>query len=78
MSIPFRFQGRVWKFGDNLSTDLMMPGSKILVRPGISDQEASQFAMDTNRPGWAEQVQGGDIIVAGVNFGCGSSRPAAI
>ena len=71
-----RYQGKVWKFGDNLSTDLMMPGSKVLARPGISDQEASQFAMGTNRPGWAEQVQDGDIIVAGTNFGCGSSRPA--
>ena len=72
-----QYKGKVWKFGDKLSTDLMMPGTKILAKPGISDQEASRFAMEANRPGWAEQVQPGDIIVAGSNFGCGSSRPAA-
>jgi 3-isopropylmalate/(R)-2-methylmalate dehydratase small subunit len=72
-----RFRGRVWKFGDNISTDLMMPGSKVLARPGITDQEAAQFCMEANRPGWAQQVTLGDIIVAGRNFGCGSSRPAA-
>ena len=72
-----RYQGRVWKFGDKVSTDLMMPGSKVLARPGISDQEAAKFCMWANRPGWAEQVQRGDIVVAGANWGCGSSRPAA-
>lgn len=72
-----RFQGKVWKFGDNISTDLMMPGSRVLARPGISDKEAAQFCMEANRPGWAQQVKPGDIIVAGRNFGCGSSRPAA-
>jgi 3-isopropylmalate/(R)-2-methylmalate dehydratase small subunit len=71
------FRGRVWKFGDNINTDLMMPGSEILSRPGISDQEAAKYCMTANRPGWAAQVQPGDIIVAGHNWGCGSSRPAA-
>ena len=70
------FTGRVWKFGDKLSTDLMMPGFAVLTKPGISDEEAAKFCMTANRPGWAQQVQKGDIIVAGQNFGCGSSRPA--
>lgn len=71
------FTGRVWKFGDNINTDLMMPGSQVLSQPGISDKEASRYCMSANRPGWAEQVQEGDILIAGRNWGCGSSRPAA-
>ena len=71
-----RYTGKVWKFGDKISTDVMMPGFAVLAKPGISDEEASKFCMTANRPGWAQQVQPGDIIVAGNNFGCGSSRPA--
>ncbi len=71
------FTGRVWKFGDNINTDLMMPGSQVLSQPGISDKEAARYCMSANRPGWAEQVKEGDIIIAGRNWGCGSSRPAA-
>ncbi|MFC2006168.1 3-isopropylmalate dehydratase [Chloroflexota bacterium] len=71
------FEGKVWKFGDTISTDLMMPGSEVLARPGISDEEAALHCMRANRPNWAKQVQKGDIVVAGRNWGCGSSRPAA-
>jgi len=71
------FTGRVWMFGDNINTDLMMPGSQVLSQPGISDKEAARYCMSANRPGWAEQVKEGDIIIAGRNWGCGSSRPAA-
>jgi 3-isopropylmalate/(R)-2-methylmalate dehydratase small subunit len=67
--------GRVWKFGDHISTDFMMPGHRVLANPGISPEEAAKFCMEANRPGWAvSEVQPGDILVAGVNFGCGSSR----
>lgn len=65
--------GRVWRFGDNINTDVIMPGR-------VYDQpEAVQVAaafIDI-RPGFAEQVRTGDIIVGGRNFGTGSSRPAA-
>lgn len=71
------FEGKVWKFGDNINTDLMMPGAEVLTRPGISDKEAARYCMAANRPGWAEQVMERDIIIAGRNWGCGSSRPAA-
>lgn len=71
-----RFRGRVWIFGDHISTDIMMPGSKVLARPNITPEEAAQHCMSANRPGWSAQVRKGDIIVAGRNFGCGSSRPA--
>jgi len=67
--------GRVWKFGDRISTDLMMPGHRVLANPDLSVEEAAKFCMEANRPGWAEsEVQPGDILVAGINFGCGSSR----
>jgi 3-isopropylmalate/(R)-2-methylmalate dehydratase small subunit len=67
--------GRVWKFGDRISTDLMMPGHRVLANPDLSIEEAAKFCMEANRPGWAESdVQPGDILVAGINFGCGSSR----
>jgi len=66
-------EGKVWKFGDKISTDLMMPGfSK------GSGLERAKYCMYSNRPGWSDQVQKGDIVVGGKNFGCGSSRAAAI
>lgn len=65
-------RGKTWKFGKNISTDLIMPGA-ILWNP-TNDRKA---AIMPNRPGWAaNEVQPGDIIVADTNFGCGSSRPA--
>jgi 3-isopropylmalate/(R)-2-methylmalate dehydratase small subunit len=70
------FKGKVWKFGDNIDTDLMVSGS-LLMTLDIPDKEAARQCMSSNRPGWAEQVQEGDIIIAGRNWGCGSSRPAA-
>ena len=66
--------GRVWKFGDRISTDFMMPGPRVLANPDLTVEAAAQFCMDANRPGWAADVQPGDILVAGINFGCGSSR----
>jgi 3-isopropylmalate/(R)-2-methylmalate dehydratase small subunit len=68
------FRGKVWKFGDRVSTDLMVPGAYVLAKRGQSDAESAQYTMRANRPEWAGQVQPGDILVAGVNFACGSSR----
>ncbi len=65
-------KGKVWKFGDNISTDLLMPGFS----RGETPQERATFCMRSNRPEFAREVQPGDLIVAGKNFGCGSSRPA--
>ena len=67
-------KGRVWIFGDNIDTDLMMPHGAF----EKSLREQAQFVFKANRPGWVDLVKKGDIIVAGKNFGTGSSRPAAL
>ena len=65
-------RGRVWKFGDNVNTDLMAPWDSIS-QPW---EEARRRVLHI-RPEFTEQVQPGDIIVAGRNWGCGSSREQA-
>jgi 3-isopropylmalate/(R)-2-methylmalate dehydratase small subunit len=65
--------GRVWIFGDDINTDLMYP--QICYR--LPEDERPKYTMSANRPGWANNVRNGDIIMAGNNFGVGSSRPAA-
>jgi 3-isopropylmalate/(R)-2-methylmalate dehydratase small subunit len=67
-------EGRAWIFAEaNLNTDLMMPNKGY----ALSLPERAKLIFATYRPGWSEQVREGDIIVAGRNFGAGSSRPAA-
>lgn len=68
-----KYTARVWKFGDNINTDLMLPMQAFYMSP----PEQAKYVFSANRPGWAEQVQPGDIIIGGKNFGMGSSRPAA-
>jgi 3-isopropylmalate/(R)-2-methylmalate dehydratase small subunit len=65
--------GRVWKFGDDINTDLMLPGPLLTA----SEEEQRRAVFSANRPGWVDQVRRGDIIIGGRNFGTGSSRPAA-
>ena len=68
-------QGRVWKFGDDVNTDLIISGKHKLT---ITDlDELSKHAMEALMPDFAEKVHKGDLIVAGNNFGCGSSREQA-
>src|SRR3954471_11265194 len=68
-----KFSARVWKFGDNINTDLILPILAFYLTP----QEQTRYVFKANRPGWVDLVQPGDIIVGGDNFGMGSSRPAA-
>jgi len=68
-----RFGGRVWVFGDNLNTDDMYPAFAMKLDPA----EAARHVFYQVRPGWTDQVSAGDIVVAGRNFGVGSSRPVA-
>src|ERR1700686_4320168 len=65
--------GRVWKFGDDVNTDLMLPGPLLMA----SEEEQRRAVFSANRPGWVGEVRPGDIIIGGRNFGTGSSRPAA-
>ena len=65
--------GRVWCFGDDINTDLIVPGG----RSSLPERERALAAFSASRPGWATQVTAGDILVAGRNFGTGSARPAA-
>jgi 3-isopropylmalate/(R)-2-methylmalate dehydratase small subunit len=68
------FTGRVWKFGDDINTDIMYPGFALQ----LPVEEAAQHMFYEHRPGWVEQVQPGDILVGGTNFGIGSSRPVPL
>jgi 3-isopropylmalate/(R)-2-methylmalate dehydratase small subunit len=65
--------GKVWKFGDDINTDLIFPHTAFRVSP----EEQAKLVFSDNRPGWSESVGPGDLIVAGKNFGTGSSRPGA-
>jgi 3-isopropylmalate/(R)-2-methylmalate dehydratase small subunit len=68
-------RGKVWKFGNNISTDLLMPAFSTFGK--VPKDEMKNYCMYTDRPDFAKNVRRGDIVVAGNNFGCGSSRPAA-
>src|SRR2546425_9249083 len=69
-----RFRGRVWTFGDDISTDHIIAGKYL----GTTDSKVfAEHAFEAVDPTWAKKVQPGDIIVAGDNFGCGSSREQA-
>jgi len=68
-----QYKARVWKFPDNINTDLILPSASFYMTP----EEQVSFVFKANRPGWVDQVSRGDILVAGKNFGMGSSRPGA-
>jgi 3-isopropylmalate/(R)-2-methylmalate dehydratase small subunit len=68
-------KGRVWKYGDDVNTDVIFPG-KYTYQP-MEPAEMAQHAMEDLDPDFAKGVQPGDVIVAGKNFGCGSSREQA-
>ncbi|HEX4221729.1 MAG TPA: 3-isopropylmalate dehydratase [Pseudonocardiaceae bacterium] len=65
--------GRVWVFGDSLNTDAMYPAYAMK----MDIPEAAKHVFYDVRPGWTDLVQPGDIVLAGRNFGVGSSRPVA-
>ena len=69
-----RFQGRVWTFADDISTDHIIAGKYL----GTTDPNVfAEHAFEAVDPTWAKNVRPGDMIVAGANFGCGSSREQA-
>jgi 3-isopropylmalate dehydratase small subunit len=66
-------RGRVWKFGDSIETDAINPYYRY---PTM--EELKQHTMEAYRPEFPKRVKPGDIMVAGRNFGCGSSRPGLV
>lgn len=67
-------RGRVWKYGDNIDTDAIVPARYLNT---TSEQELASHCMEDWDPTFVKGVQPGDIVVAGKNFGCGSSREHA-
>jgi 3-isopropylmalate/(R)-2-methylmalate dehydratase small subunit len=68
-------QGRVWKYGDSVNTDVIFAGKYTYnIMP---PEEMVQHALEDLDPQFAKNVKPGDVIVAGKNFGCGSSREQA-
>ena len=67
-------KGKAWKFGNNIDTDLIIPARYL----NTSDPaELAQYAMMDADSEWVDKMSKGDFIVAGDNFGCGSSREHA-
>jgi 3-isopropylmalate/(R)-2-methylmalate dehydratase small subunit len=71
-----KITGRVWKYGDDVNTDVIFPGKYTY---SISDRkEMAQHALEDLDPDFVKSVRPGDVIVAGKNWGCGSSREQAV
>lgn len=68
-------KGRVWKYGDDVNTDVIFPGK--YTYEVMEPSEMAEHALEDLAPGFAGHVKPGDVIVAGKNFGCGSSREQA-
>lgn len=69
-----QIKGNVWKFGDDVDTDLIIPARYLNT---TDPEELALHCMKDADPCFAQSVQKGDILVAGKNFGCGSSREHA-
>lgn len=69
-----QFTGKIWVLGDDIDTDIIIPTEYLALK---SVQDMKPYAFSPLRPELAAQIQPGDIIVAGKNFGCGSSREQA-
>lgn len=68
------FSGKIWKFGNDIDTDTIIPGKRGTI-PTI--EEMKKYAFELLKPEFGSTVKPGDILVAGTNFGCGSSREQA-
>jgi 3-isopropylmalate/(R)-2-methylmalate dehydratase small subunit len=69
-------KGRVWKYGDDVNTDVIFPGKYTYT---VSEpKEMPQYALEDLDPDFAGEVKPGDVIVGGRNWGCGSSREQAV
>lgn len=69
-----KITGRVWKFGDNIDTDVLAPG--LYMKSPLA--ELAKHCLEAVEPRFAGEVRPGDIVVGGRNFGMGSSREQAV
>jgi 3-isopropylmalate/(R)-2-methylmalate dehydratase small subunit len=69
-----KLRGRVWKYGPNINTDVIIPGRYCHI---TDPKELAKYCMADLDAEFVNKVRPGDIIVAGGNFGCGSSREVA-
>lgn len=68
------FRGKVWCLGDNIDTDLIISGKYL----SFTDPRfLAEHCFESIEKGWSKKILAGDILVAGKNFGCGSSREHA-
>ena len=70
-----QFTGKVWVLGDDIDTDIIIPTEYLALK---TIEEMKQYGFSPLRPELAAQIGQGDILVAGKNFGCGSSRVKAL
>lgn len=66
--------GRAWKFGDDIDTDVIIQGKYLVIN---DPEELAKHVFENIRPEFSKEVKEGDFVVAGENFGCGSSREHA-
>lgn len=69
-----KFTGKIWLLGDDIDTDIIIPTEYLALK---TVRDMAPYAFSPLRPGLAANIKEGDIIVAGKNFGCGSSREQA-
>jgi 3-isopropylmalate dehydratase small subunit len=69
-----KFKGKTWKFGHDIDTDAIIPARYLNTTDA---KELASHCMEDSDPKFASEVKPGDIIAAGKNFGCGSSREHA-
>jgi len=69
-----KLKGRIWTFGDDIDTDIIIPGRYLVLR---EEKQLAEHLMEGIDPDFHLKVKKGDILVAGKNFGCGSSREHA-
>lgn len=67
-------KGKTWKFGNDIDTDLILPGRYLVLR---DPKDLAEHLMEGADPEFPKKVKNGDLIVGGTNFGCGSSREHA-
>jgi 3-isopropylmalate/(R)-2-methylmalate dehydratase small subunit len=72
--VQTQHQGRAWVFGDSIDTDMITPGKYLAI---LDPKGLAEHVLEGADPQFAKKVKPGDLVVAGQNFGCGSSREHA-